>query len=1242
MNLPKLAKFASAVLCLFATQLNSQNVNVSGANAGNGTYATLGAAFTAINAGSQSGATIAISVVGNTTETTTANLNAGTWNSITIMPVGARTIIATTAFELFDFNGADRVTVNGLNSGGNSLTFENQNGGSVMWFENDAHNNTLRNLTIRSSDSYGPIVFWTGSATGNDSITVDSCIIGPASTGGNPWNGIYSAGTFGMDNSEITISNCQISNWFTSSWHDGGIYLFNNNTRWTIQNNKLFQTTTLGYVNGYYHYGILLGDGNGYIISGNIIGYASSSGTGYYNMSSPSDARFAAILLAGDPGPASSIDGNIISNIALSTLGSPGFFGSLCGIGVTSGSADIGLNTPNIIGGTSSPTLSLTATTGGAILNGIMISSSGTFNVRNNTIRALASKTNNSTIGGTVYAINAIGAQGSLNISDNTIGNGWPADINAEGFGSSTGAAIAVGIALSSTQVGSCTILGNLIRGIQAFGTSTGTYVAGISTGSNTTNSANLIISDNTIYFIHTNSIMAGSSQGQCSAAGIKIATGTNSEITGNTIYEVMNTNTGTANTFATGIAHANASNTQIARNNIYTILNSGAATSSNSPSASVGILIRSGSGTLTVTNNMVTLGTFNTGNSCFIGIMAQHTSLPDPTLDRIYHNSVNIDGTGNNNQPSFCFLRGDLSGTARLIPVDIRNNVLTNIRGGGTGGHYAIANNYNTTGNPAGWGAGASNYNVLNASASYVGYWSGQRTFAQWQGSSLSDLQSLSGITVNYVNVMNDLHMVAGSNPLIEQAGLPLPGVTDDFDSDPRSTCFVDLGADEFSSPREIGVTGNSVSITDGNTVAVFADHTMFDSTSVCNGTTMRTFTIQNTGLYPLSVSGVTITGANASDFTMTVPPAGTITGSGSTTFTIEFNPSAAGMRTAIINIASNDCDEGTYDFVISGTGAQIVVASITQTNPLCFGDCNGSATVTFAGGIAPYTYLWNFGGTLPTATALCSGTYTVIGTDANGCTASATVTLTEPPLLVVANVSSTDVTTCTVDNGSIDLTISGGTSAYSFAWSNAAISEDLANLPVGTYSCVITDANGCTAATNSILINGPIPPTVTYTESVDTACQTTTNAFALSAGSPAGGTWSGTAVSGNMFDPLNANLGWNVITYSYTDSAAMCTSTAMDSIWVDLCLDVAPIIGDGILVYPVPASSALNISLTSEFTDAKIELMSVDGRVVYSAKANGKTHIINVSSLAAGTYLLRIDNENGAVITRNVSKVD
>ncbi|MBQ0738576.1 SprB repeat-containing protein, partial [Aquimarina celericrescens] len=175
------------------------------------------------------------------------------------------------------------------------------------------------------------------------------------------------------------------------------------------------------------------------------------------------------------------------------------------------------------------------------------------------------------------------------------------------------------------------------------------------------------------------------------------------------------------------------------------------------------------------------------------------------------------------------------------------------------------------------------------------------------------------------------------------------------------------------------------------------------------------------------------------------------------------------------------NCCGAGVLTISNFSAGSCSMTASITsQTNISCNGGSDGSSTVATSGGAAPYTYLWNDSSAQTTATAtnLTAGTYEVTVTDSNGCTATASATITQPADLE-ANGVATNVSCNGGSNGSIDLTVTGGTSPYSYAWDNFATTEDLSGLAAGTYNVTVTDTNGC-ITTESVDVFEPINLTI------------------------------------------------------------------------------------------------------------------------------------------------------------------
>jgi LPXTG-site transpeptidase (sortase) family protein len=139
-----------------------------------------------------------------------------------------------------------------------------------------------------------------------------------------------------------------------------------------------------------------------------------------------------------------------------------------------------------------------------------------------------------------------------------------------------------------------------------------------------------------------------------------------------------------------------------------------------------------------------------------------------------------------------------------------------------------------------------------------------------------------------------------------------------------------------------EMDVQGNGTSISAGDTTPDVADGTDFGSANLEGGTVEHTFTIENSGLGELLLSGsprVEITGAHTDDFTVTQSPDTPVTGSGgTTTFGITFDPSGLGQRTATVSITNNDSDENPYQFAIQGNGEElpeIVVLGNDQSIP-------------------------------------------------------------------------------------------------------------------------------------------------------------------------------------------------------------------------------------------------------------------------------------------------------------------
>lgn len=145
----------------------------------------------------------------------------------------------------------------------------------------------------------------------------------------------------------------------------------------------------------------------------------------------------------------------------------------------------------------------------------------------------------------------------------------------------------------------------------------------------------------------------------------------------------------------------------------------------------------------------------------------------------------------------------------------------------------------------------------------------------------------------------------------------------------------------------------------------------------------------------------------------------------------------------------------------------------------PLCYGNCNGTVSVSVNGGTPLYTYEWRTSngtslGSNVSVTNVCAGNYVVRITDANGCmTPFVPVPLSQPAPLTDSMAIIDPY--CNNGQGVIDLIIQGGTAPYTYLWNTGATSQDLNNVLPGNYSVTITDANGCTRTNMATVANLP-----------------------------------------------------------------------------------------------------------------------------------------------------------------------
>lgn len=176
------------------------------------------------------------------------------------------------------------------------------------------------------------------------------------------------------------------------------------------------------------------------------------------------------------------------------------------------------------------------------------------------------------------------------------------------------------------------------------------------------------------------------------------------------------------------------------------------------------------------------------------------------------------------------------------------------------------------------------------------------------------------------------------------------------------------------------------------------------------------------------------------------------------------------SGLTAGTYNLTVTDSKGCTATSAISVVQPAALSIVPTATNVTCFGQSNGMISLAVTGGVSPYTYLWNDGSFLQNRTGLAPGTYAVTVTDANSCTqVYNNISITEPAAALSLSSTQVNVLCYGGSTGSINLSVSGGTSPYTFAWSGpgmySAVTEDISGRAAGIYVVTVTDSKACTA---------------------------------------------------------------------------------------------------------------------------------------------------------------------------------
>lgn len=296
--------------------------------------------------------------------------------------------------------------------------------------------------------------------------------------------------------------------------------------------------------------------------------------------------------------------------------------------------------------------------------------------------------------------------------------------------------------------------------------------------------------------------------------------------------------------------------------------------------------------------------------------------------------------------------------------------------------------------------------------------------------------------------------------------------------------------------------------------------------------------------------------------------------------------------------------------------------------TNVSCFGGSNGAVAATGLGGYAPYTYAWSNMATTDNISNLSAGSYQLIVTDLNGCTHTASYVVAQPATYPNVSFSTIPVSCKGGNDGSIDLTPNGGTPGYNYQWFNASNSvmpitvQDLANIPSGSYTVQVTDANGCS-------ISGSVDVAEPAASIDDNPVLTNILCFGQNTGAISSGITGGTAP----------------YTYAWSNSATTPNITAVTAGTYTLTVNDSKGCSASYSYTLTQPNAALAINLTptpvkcfGELTGQMTSVVS-GGTAPYNYAWNTGSTSPSIIGVAAGTYNLTITDAHGCNLSNNAT---
>jgi hypothetical protein len=343
--------------------------------------------------------------------------------------------------------------------------------------------------------------------------------------------------------------------------------------------------------------------------------------------------------------------------------------------------------------------------------------------------------------------------------------------------------------------------------------------------------------------------------------------------------------------------------------------------------------------------------------------------------------------------------------------------------------------------------------------------------------------------------------------------------------------------------------------------------------------------------------------------------------------------------LSPAVYTITAQDGSNATTSTVINLNASANLVFNVAQTATIaCNAACTAALSATLTQGVATYSYSINGGASQASGafTNLCAGSYTLVGTDQNGCSASTVYTIAQPNP-VSENTQVTNIK-CTGDSdGSISITGTAGTSPFLYSINGGALSSNTtySGLAAGVYTILVQDANSCTHTTTLSVVQAPnlLAIGATATPSSGNTGTVTVNV----SGGVAPYLYS-LNNSGGQASNVFGTLPVGTYTVSVTDGAG-CVKTMVISVLVPEAVNQFVLSGS-LALYPNPTADFITIELVNtKASMIQLAITNALGQVVIKdfalCQGGSVAKKIDVSTLASGTYnvLITDDKKQSAV---------